>query len=166
MRGFLIKTKWSNGYYCSKCGKLLPNDRYNLEKHSAICWKRPLHEADILKEYSENASNSKKAYQAQLEEAALRGNEDAKKKLSDFKNASKGSYQDPTERPDYVETEEGKGTYEPPASKSSKRQNENNVSDVIREAGSNEYSTVEDAPTGEADDYISGLNSREVPTSR
>ena len=51
MRGFLIKTKWSNGYYCSKCGKLLPNDRYNLEKHSAICWKRPLHEADILKEY-------------------------------------------------------------------------------------------------------------------
>lgn len=122
--------------------------------------------ADILKEYSENASNSKKAYQAQLEEAALRGNEDAKKKLSDFKNASKGSYQDPTERPDYVETEEGKGTYEPPASKSSKRQNENNVSDVIREAGSNEYSTVEDAPTGEADDYISRLNSREAPTSR
>ena len=51
MRGFLIKTEWSNGYYCSKCGKLLPNDRYNLEKHSAICWKRPLHEADILKEY-------------------------------------------------------------------------------------------------------------------
>ena len=51
MRGFLIKTKWSNGYYCSKCGKLLPNDRYNMEKHSAICWKRPLHEADILEEY-------------------------------------------------------------------------------------------------------------------
>ena len=51
MRGFLIKTEWSNGYYCSKCGKLLPNDQYNLEKHSAICWKRPLHEADILKEY-------------------------------------------------------------------------------------------------------------------
>lgn len=50
MRGFLIKTKWSNGYYCSKCGKLLPKDRYNMEKHSAICWKRPLREADILKE--------------------------------------------------------------------------------------------------------------------
>lgn len=51
MRGFLIRTRWSNGYYCSKCGKLLPNDRYNMEKHSAICWKRPLYEADILEEY-------------------------------------------------------------------------------------------------------------------
>lgn len=53
MRGFLIKTKWSNGYYCSKCGKLLPKDRYNMEKHSTICWKRPLREADILKEHTD-----------------------------------------------------------------------------------------------------------------
>ena len=122
--------------------------------------------ADILKEYSENAKNSKNAYQAELEEAALRGNEDAKRKLSDFKNASKGSYKDPTDSPDYVETEEGKGTYEPPASRSSNRQNENNVSDVMREAGSNVYSTVEDVPTGRADDYISRLSRRELPAPR
>ena len=53
MRGFLIKSRRSNGYYCSKCGKLLPNDRYSMEKHSTICWKRPLEEADILKEFSD-----------------------------------------------------------------------------------------------------------------
>ena len=53
MRGFLIKTEWSNGYYCSKCGKLLPKDRYKMEKHSTICWKRPLRRADILKEHTD-----------------------------------------------------------------------------------------------------------------
>lgn len=107
--------------------------------------KKPKSEADKIREEAEMRKNSKAAYEAKLQEEALKGNADAKQKLSDFKNASKGDFK----RDDsFVDLDEDASSYTAPKSK--KKHDDSNVSDVSRkgnvyEADAEEY--VEDVPT-------------------
>lgn len=109
---------------------------------------------DELQEAYDAAKRSRDTYETQLQEAALRGNEEAKQRLSDYKNAVKGSHKSAKDDPSYVDLDQDvKSTYES-SKKTSKRQNED-VSDVIRNAATKEYEeAVTDVDVEYVDDYI------------
>lgn len=111
-------------------------------------------DSERLKEYSENSKASREAYESQLQEAALRGDETAKQRLSDYKKAVTGRHENARDDPSYVDLDKDSASYEVPK-ESSKRQNYKNVSDVYKKAGSNEYEeAVTDVDVEYVNDYV------------
>ena len=47
---YVMKSERFNGWYCGKCGKKLPMDRYNSVKHAACCWEGTDYETEFLEE--------------------------------------------------------------------------------------------------------------------
>lgn len=129
---------------------------------------KPKSESDRIREYAEASKNSKSAYEAQLQEAALRGDEDAKQKLSDFKKATKGDYK--KDEPNVIIDDDDSVTYEAPKKSNSK--NDSSVSDVFKNAANDVYeSVIEDAdfevvydsPGSAAYDYLKKQTTKALP---
>lgn len=122
--------------------------------------------ADKADEAQKIAKAKRDKTEAELQERALNGDEDAKRKLHNYKNAAKGNYKpepDPIEDPSWVDVEEDHTTtYEAPAE--TQNHNYSDVEDVYRESNSDTYSAVEDADYSMSAEYIRRMSNRSLPT--
>lgn len=113
---------------------------------------------DRLKEEATNAENAKKAYKNKLDLEAMAGNEDAKQKLNDFNNASKGKYE-------REEVPREADSYETPSTSSKSKPS--SFVDVVKEHGTDTYrEAVTDAKPGidyeVVDDHIKSHSSKSI----
>lgn len=113
---------------------------------------------DRLKEEATNAENAKKAYKNKLDLEAMAGNEDAKQKLNDFNNASKGKYE-------REEVPREADSYETPSTSSKSKPS--SFVDVVKEHGTDTYrEAVTNAKPGVdyevVDDHIKSHSSKSI----
>ena len=122
---------------------------------------------DRLKEAAEREKAASDAYESNLKSRAMAGDSDAKEKLSEYRQAMSGRYKkpdDPRQDPSYVDVDEDTSqTYEAP--RQNTRRNRD-YEDVVREAGSDTYSTAtENVDHDKVDDYISRFSRRTLPAA-
>lgn len=122
--------------------------------------------ADKADEAQKIAKAKRDKTEAELQERALNGDEEAKRKLHNYKNAAKGNYKpepDPEDDPSWVDVEEDHTTtYEVPTE--TQHHNYSDVEDVYRDSNSDTYSVVEDADYSMSAEYIRRMSNRSLPT--
>lgn len=120
---------------------------------------------DRLKEAADREKAASDAYESNLKSRAMAGDEDAKEKLSEYRQAMGGRYKkpdDPRQDPSYVDVDEDTSqTYEAPRQNTRRSRNYEDYADVIREAGTNTYSeATENINYDEVDDFFSRFSRR------